>query len=168
MYSPCWASGSPPSGAVTTAATAAGPGLPRAPPSTWTMTLSTGSARLGGGLDRREGAGHPLQAAIARLATVVWALDLARAPIRTLAPVDDDLHVGVVLVVVDELVVELGGQGLRHDAVDHRSPETTPAPRCPSSLANAFHSRSASSSSSISWPLPSRLTGSRSSPRSMR
>src|SRR6266550_3629879 len=42
------------------------------------------------------------------------------AAVSSLAAIDDDGHVRVVLVVVDHLVVELVGELARNDAVDHR------------------------------------------------
>src|SRR5215467_15210923 len=42
------------------------------------------------------------------------------APVVSLAAIDDDGHVRVVLVVLDHLVVELVGELARNDAIDHR------------------------------------------------
>src|SRR5436305_7397005 len=42
------------------------------------------------------------------------------AAVASLAAIDDDGHVRIVLVVVDHLVVELVGELARNDAVDHR------------------------------------------------
>src|SRR4051794_40419457 len=88
---------------------AAGPGFPRAPPSTWTRRRT---------LRRRELAGDAGAAAVADLALAARVARPALATL-TLAPVDDDLHVGVIRVVRDELVEELIGQLGRDDAVDH-------------------------------------------------
>src|SRR4051794_15885554 len=93
---------------------AAGPGLPRAPPSTWTVT------RLIAGVRRREAARGPALATIADLAALVVLAARHAAPVGTLAAVDDDGHVRVVLVVGDHLVVELVRERLRDHAVDHR------------------------------------------------
>src|SRR4051794_29166623 len=100
-------------GALTTAAAAAGPGLPRAPPSVWTMTRT----RLLDRGERREVARDPRTPAVAHLA-----LAAAGGPGQAallLAAVDDDRDVGVVVVVVGELLVELVGERLGNHAVDH-------------------------------------------------
>src|SRR3954449_12909761 len=99
-----WASSrtSPP-GVETTAAAAAGPGLPRAPPSTWTTTFTGGSLVR---VDLRELAGDARAAGPAPLA---WP-GVPRRPLRPprgLAAVDDALHVRVVLVALHEPVVQL-------------------------------------------------------------
>ena len=81
-----------------TAAAAAGPGLPRAPPSTWTTTFTR---RGDSGVDRRELAGDARAAAVAdasRCSALARSRGRRAAPLG-LAPVDDDLHVRVVLVV---------------------------------------------------------------------
>src|SRR5204863_9463494 len=85
--------------------------------------------RLLDGIDAREVARHARPATVALLAPrhalllrarlTVTAI-LARAPLGR-APVDDDLHVGVVVVVLGELGIELVRQFLWHYAVDHRS-----------------------------------------------
>ena len=110
-----------PSGVASTAAAAAGPGLPRAPPSTWTTSFTRGAATLR--VDRREA--RRGRAAAGDRASRAVLRRLARRAVRPralgLAAVDDDLHVRVVLVVVREPVVELGGQLLWDHAVDHRS-----------------------------------------------
>src|SRR4051812_5572745 len=93
-----------------TAATAAGPGFPRAPPSTWTTTFT----RLGRRLDLREGALGTLAA------TVLEGVVVARVAALG-APVDDHLDVRVVPVVVRQPVVQLVRKRLRHHAVDHSS-----------------------------------------------
>src|SRR5215213_3054226 len=125
-----------PAGVDTTAAAAAGPGLPRAPPSTWTTTftpaktiraLSQARARLRAlvGGDRRELARHAGTAAIAQLA--MPPTRRARlAPLR-LAPVDDHRDVGIAVVVRGKPVVQLVGERLGNDAVDHGRDST----RCP-------------------------------------
>src|SRR5690242_13559673 len=107
-----------------TAAAAAGPGLPRAPPSTWTMTFTSArpSPAIAQSLvriERRELAGHARATAVAHLA-LVGVLDRALRPPLGFAPVDDDLHVRVVLVVLDEPVVQLRGELFWDDGVDHR------------------------------------------------
>src|SRR4051812_32394337 len=127
-----------PSGEEITEAPAAGPGLPRAPPSTWTTTFNRGPDRRSGphllGVDAREVARDPRAAAVALFAPAVdrqhvgdlLLLALPRAaalftgaPVGR-APVDDDLHVGVILVVLRELGIELVGELSRHHAIDHR------------------------------------------------
>src|SRR3954451_25118390 len=113
--SSCASSRTSPSGVETTAAAAAGPGLPRAPPSTWTTSFTSASL----GVDRRELAGHARAAAVAAGALLA-VLGLALRAALGLAPVDDDLHVRVVLVVLDEPLVELRGEFLWDDGVDHR------------------------------------------------
>src|SRR5205085_10057936 len=99
--------------------TAAGPGLPRAPPSTWTTSFMEAGTLADVG--RREVPGNPRAATVAHL-PVVGVRTLARGAPAAVTPatVDDDLHVGIVLVVLRELVVELVCQLLRDDAVDHR------------------------------------------------
>ena len=103
-----------PSGEEITAAAAAGPGLPRAPPSTWTTTFT--AARLGVRGERCEVAGHARAAPVAHLAHAAATAGLAAL---LLAAVDDDGHVGVILVVGGELVVELVRERFGNDAVDH-------------------------------------------------
>ena len=49
----------------------------------------------------------------------------ARQAAFLLAAVDDDRHVGIVFVIAGELRIELVGEGLRYDAVDH---ERDPSP----------------------------------------
>src|SRR3954447_19181281 len=100
-----------PSGVETTAPTAAGPGLPRAPPSTWTRSLTE--------LHRREVPRDARAAAIAGRAAGGFGLAHTTIAPLPLAPVDDDRHVRVVGVVGDELVVELVGELLGKHAVDH-------------------------------------------------
>src|SRR5215210_1495118 len=74
-----------------------------------------GAARV----DRREVARDAGAASVALLALDV-AVGLGRsAAALGLAAIDDHLHVGVVAVVLDQLVVELVGELLGHDAVDH-------------------------------------------------
>src|SRR5688500_2387702 len=72
--------------------------------------------RLGVGGERCEVAGHARAPPVAHLAHPAAAAGL---PALLLAAVDDDRHVGVVLVVAGELLVELVGEGFRNDAVDH-------------------------------------------------
>src|SRR5207244_3794748 len=103
---------------------------------------------------------------------ILFGLALVVAAVRFLAaivpaPVDDDLHVRVVLVVVHELVIELAGERLGHDAVDHGAEPTSTVSR-PASSAFAFQARSGSSSSDSSSPFSSNRIGSCSSPRSTR
>src|SRR3954462_2104573 len=100
--SSCASSRTSPSGVETTAAAAAGPGLPRAPPSTWTTSFTGASLRV----DRRELAGDARAPAVADGA-LLGALARGLRPALGLAPVDDDLHVRIVLVVLDEPVVQL-------------------------------------------------------------
>src|SRR4051794_6270622 len=168
VASPMYAVRSPnalPSGSVATAATAAGPGFPRAPPSTWTTIFRDPSVTRHYG---RERAGHAVVPAVARFALLLeLAGILAGAAVGALAAVDDDFHVGVVLVVLDHAVVELVRESLGHDAVDHCS-ERTPMLIRPSAATLAFQSRAASSSWSSSSPLSLSVTGSSASPRSMR
>src|SRR4051812_11259862 len=113
--SSCASSRTSPSGVETTAAAAAGPGLPRAPPSTWTTSFTSASL----GVDRRELAGHARAAAVAAGALLA-VLGLALRAALGLAPVDNDLHVRIVLVVLDEPLVELRREFLWDDGVDHR------------------------------------------------
>src|SRR3954452_23341067 len=94
--SSCASSRTSPSGVETTAAAAAGPGFPRAPPSTWTTTFTVLPDSLVG-VDRRELAGHAGPAAVAAGALLA-VLGLAPRTALGLAPVDDDLHIRVVLV----------------------------------------------------------------------
>src|SRR3954453_4170291 len=101
-----------PSGVATTAAAAAGPGLPRAPPSTWTTSLTLSGVRG----ERGKVARHPRAPAVAHLA---HAASTAGPPALLLAAVHDDGHVGIVLVVLGEPVVELVRERFRNDAVDH-------------------------------------------------
>src|SRR4051812_9031611 len=104
-----------PSGVVSTAAAAAGPGLPREPPSTWT-TRRTVLVRV----DRRKLAGDAAPAPVADrpLLGLLGCFARCRAALA-LAPVDDDLHVRVVGVVIGELVIELVGHLLGDHAIDH-------------------------------------------------
>src|SRR4051794_8767196 len=120
----CASSTTSPSGVETTAAAAAGPGLPRAPPSTWTTSLTCDpDAESLLGVERGELAGHARAAAVARLALLGVLGRGLRAPLG-LAAVDDDLHVRVVLVVLDEPVVQLRRKLLWDDGVDHRRGKT--------------------------------------------
>src|SRR4051812_42350694 len=100
--SSCASSTTSPSGVERTAAAAAGPGLPRAPPSTWTTSFTGASL----GVDRRELARHTRPAAVAPLALLA-VLGLTVCAALGLAPVDDDLHVRIVLVVLDHPVIQL-------------------------------------------------------------
>src|SRR4051812_5125218 len=113
--SSCASSSTSPSAVETTAAAAAGPGLPRAPPSTWTTSFTAASL----GVERRELAGDARAAAVAAGALVA-VLGLAARAALGLAPVDDALHVRIVLVVLDEPLVELRREFLWDDGVDHR------------------------------------------------
>src|SRR5215204_4874655 len=74
-------------------------------------------------LVRRVGAGErargPRPAAVANLALATLVLVPSGAPVVTLAAVDDDGYVRVVLVVLDHLVVELVLELARDDAIDH-------------------------------------------------
>src|SRR3954447_21286099 len=114
MWRPSAASSCPSAGSLTTAPIPAGPGFPRAPPSTWTTSFLIAFE------GRWEGAGRPSLAAVADHAALVVHGALGAAAVRALATVDDDGHVRVVLVVGDHLVVELVRERLRDDAVDHR------------------------------------------------
>src|SRR4051794_6034800 len=105
-----------PSGVETTAAAAAGPGLPRAPPSTWTTTFTARSGLVAGDAGELARDPGPPPGAQLPLAAAARAGLAPRAP----PPVDDDGDVRVVLVVRRELVVQLVGEGFRDDAVDHR------------------------------------------------
>src|SRR3954447_21973655 len=106
-----------PSGVASTAAAAAGPGVPREPPSTWT-TRRKQLLRV----DRRELArdAAPPPVADRPLLGGLGVDGGGRAPLA-LAPVDDDLHVRVIVVVVGELVVELVRHLLGDHAIDHLS-----------------------------------------------
>src|SRR3954447_20403379 len=104
-----------PSGSETTAATAAGPGLPRAPPSRW----RTSRTRLLAG-DGRELARHPGPAPVAALALVRSGRVTARAAAVARTTVDDHGDVRVIGVVVGQLLEELTGELLGHHAIDHR------------------------------------------------
>src|SRR5215212_4511403 len=88
-----------PSGELTTAAAAAGPGLPREPPSTWTTTLTPGAAPSGFDVagDGRELARHPRPPPIADLALAARGAAAGLAALA-LAPIDDHGDVGIVLV----------------------------------------------------------------------
>src|SRR5215210_7531735 len=112
-----------PSGVVSTAAAAAGPGFPREPPSTWTTTLTPGAAPSGFDVarDRRELARHARPPAIADLALAAAVADRATL---ALAAVDDHRDVGVVLVVGGEPLVQLVLEGLWHHAEDHDADPT--------------------------------------------
>src|ERR1700733_5519561 len=109
-----------PSGVDTTTPAAAGPGLPRAPPSTWTTNLKSepgrpGVVSLGGELGKLAGNARPPAIADGAVA----ATGRGPAPPRRLAAVDDHLDVGVVGVVVLKLRQKLVGELLRNNAVDH-------------------------------------------------
>ena len=112
---------SSPSGVVSTAAPAAGPGFPREPPSTWMTSFTPrcvgdpspcSAAKLS--------AGAP-PAAVAQLAPLRLhaGSDGSRLRRSRLATVDDDRDVGLVGVVraqrLEQLVLEFAG----HDRVDH-------------------------------------------------
>ena len=84
-----------------------GPGLPRAPPSTWTTSFTRRLVVGGAGRRRAGTAGgrrSRTRVALAALRPPVLAAG-RRSPALAVAPVDDDLHVGVVGVVRGELVV---------------------------------------------------------------
>src|SRR5829696_1805624 len=123
MRSAASASTSPP-GEEITAAAAAGPGLPRAPPSTWTTTFTR--VRLGVGGERCEVARHTRAAPVADLAHASAATGLTAL---LLAAVDDDGDVRIVLVIGGEPVVELVREGFGHDAVDHEEDASHWTPR---------------------------------------
>src|SRR3954452_5630058 len=112
-----------PAGELTTAAAAAGPGLPREPPSTWTTTLTSGAAPSDFDVagDGRELARHARPPAVADLAL---AAGVADRPALALAAIDDHRDVRVVLVVGRELVVQLGREGLWNHAEDHEADPT--------------------------------------------
>src|SRR3954452_20705886 len=96
-----------PSGELTTAAAAAGPGLPREPPSTWTTTLTPGAAPSDfdvAGVGRYR----PRHASPPAIADLALAARGARRAALALAEIDDHRDVGVVLVVRRELVIQLG------------------------------------------------------------
>src|SRR5271165_585172 len=134
---------SSPDGDVITHAAAAGPGLPRAPPSTWTISFIGGKYALPRGRAAR-GAGAQMAlgnacqrgkiAGYARPATVAHYAPLDRVggglrsgtpttgtPVE-LAPVDDHRDVLLALVVALQLRIELIGQRSWHHAIDHREP----------------------------------------------
>src|SRR5271155_2314106 len=138
----CSPSSSPPSEATTQAA-AAGPGFPRAPPSTCTMTFIPSAvcppgarSRAGERGSASEGAcqwgcvpGHARPAALAhdtplrlhrRTPTAGTAVELA--------PVDDHRHVRLARVVVAQLRVQLSSERPGYHAVDHRPSILLPAP----------------------------------------
>src|SRR6266566_678919 len=128
--------------------------------------------------ERPRGAGAP---AIADRATLlVGVVELGRATVGAIAPVDDHRHVRVVLVVVDHLLVEVGLELARNDAEDHDlTIRTTSADARgafassaagdhrramsgtmrPSSLMWAFQPVNAPSSCAGSCPRPSSRTG---------
>src|SRR3954454_13100926 len=81
------------------------------------MTSLTGGSLVG--VERGELAGDARAAAVARLALLRVLRRALRAPLG-LAAVDDDLHVRVVLVVLDEPLVQLRRKLLWDDGVDHR------------------------------------------------
>jgi len=111
--------------------------LPRAPPSTWTITfIARGRLRSGdrrparaasGPREREHVAGDACPAAVAhdpplgargRLAAV------ARTAVE-LATLDDHAHALIVLVALGEPLQELAGEGLGYDAVDHLAGDLT-------------------------------------------
>src|SRR4051812_24108726 len=112
-----------PSGELTTAAAAAGPGLPREPPSTWTTTLTLGAAPSGFDVagNGRELARHARPPAVADLSLAARVADRAAL---ALAAIEDDGDVRVVLVVGRELVIQLGREGLWNHAEDHERDPT--------------------------------------------
>ena len=100
-----------PPGSETTTPIAAGPGLPRAPPSTCTSSRGGADVRRGSiGRQLWQLAGDARAPAIADLALAAAAMPPALAA-RGLAPVDDHRHVGIVGVVGGQLVEQLIGQG---------------------------------------------------------
>src|SRR5207253_127632 len=137
----CSASTSP-SGVVITHAAAAGPGLPRAPPSTCTISrvAAIGASRPAGSggcaRERRHVAGHTGPAPVAHDAPLLAAslaragAPAARAAVEATA-VDDHGDVVLVLVVGDELRVQLVSERSGHHAVDHRRRFYPPAGRTP-------------------------------------
>ena len=151
-----------PSGAETTTPTAAGPGLPRAPPSTWTTSLRSSVTRV-------ASSGRS-PATRARRRSRSWRCPPPvepRSRRSSRAPIDDHGDVGVLGVVDGELLEQLPGQRLRYDAVDHfskairrgrpRPSDTRPrrahassSASVPFSSADALCSRSGAASSSSS------------------
>src|SRR5438105_5998559 len=134
----CSASTSP-SGVVITHAAAAGPGFPRAPPSTCTISRvpAIGANRPAGpggcARERRHIAGDTRPAPVAhdaplRLARLARAGAPAACTAVEAAAVDDNGDVVLVLVVGDEPRVELIGERSGHHAVDHRGDSTRRLP----------------------------------------
>src|SRR5438270_2498753 len=121
MVSPS-SSSTVPLGSEITTPTAAGPGLPRAPPSTCTTTFTrrageagSGPVSLGGQLRQLAGDARPAPVAHGAVAAA------GRRPAAPggLAAVDDHLDVGIVGVIALELGEQLAGELLGDDAVDH-------------------------------------------------
>src|SRR5215218_6028731 len=107
----------PPSRSETTTPIAAGPGFPRAPPSTWTTSfIETPTSRVGERLRLAVGVG-PLPA-VAQLA--LTAAVVAAGTSLAFSAIDDDGHVRIVRVVRGELVVQLVRERGGHNAVDQR------------------------------------------------
>src|SRR5438128_604986 len=158
-------SSSSPSLALITDAAAAGPGLPRAPPSTCTMTFKAprqGLAPAPLAADTRQRGhvpGHASPAPVAYDAALRGAVGDTRIralPARTpieLAAIDDHGHIVVVLVVGEQLRIELVCQLSGHHRIDHVPGSYWSRARTPSASATAFatHSSRESSASSVPW-----------------
>ena len=81
----------------------------------WRCTALGGAGRIG----VEEASGLPATATLAQRPLPTERRVLA--PLLTPATVDDDRHLGVVLVALEHLVEELGSKLTREDAVDHGS-----------------------------------------------
>jgi hypothetical protein len=129
-----------PPGAEMTTPIAAGPGLPRAPPSTCTRSAPGGSDGVTACEGSLSGQGRKLARdpgsapipALAALASV--RAGSPGSPPRSLATIHDHRHVGIVGVVLAELVEQLAGQRFGNHAVDHSPDAIRRRPKRPSNV----------------------------------
>src|SRR5258708_37718886 len=146
-----------------TAPAAAGPGFPRAPPSTCTTSFNAGSARVD--VERRRVARDAGAAPVALHPLLLLGLRcLAASPPITAATIDDHLDVVVACVVGRQLVKQLVGQIGGDHAVDHVGADANRSSPCSSAV--AFGCGRAAPSSAGSSPRSASATASPSRARS--
>src|SRR5258708_32799704 len=146
-----------------TAPAAAGPGFPRAPPSTCTTSFNAGSARVD--VERRRVARDAGSAPVALQPLLLLGLRCgAASPPITAAPIDDHLDIVVAGVVGRQLVEQLVGQIGGDHAVDHVGADANRSSPCSSAV--ALGCGGAAPSSERSSPCSATAIASTSSPRS--